>query len=213
MKLIVYSIPYEIPNEAKKINTLFENGMEEFHLRKPGYSKAQYKRLLQGINEQYLSKIVLHDFFSLTKKFKVKGLHVESNSFKGLFGKLYYYSLMANKKFELTTSVNSFKELKQLPSFFTGAMLGPVFTKFSEQNIKENFDFFELRKLVKDSKFPIYAMGGIDLNTKKNVERIGFHGVVIQSGIWKSDDIFNAFNAFHFGDDHDVQEDREFRIA
>lgn len=213
MKLIVYSIPYEISNEAKKINALFANGMEEFHLRKPGYSKSQYRNLIQSIKEEYHSKIVLHDFFSLTKKFGVKGVHVDSDSFNGLFGKLYYYSLTSKKKIQITTSVNSFNELKKLPSLFTAAMLGPVFTKFSEQNVKENYDFFELRKLVKDSKLPIYAMGGIDLNTKKNVERIGFHGVVLQSGIWKSDDIFNAFNAFLIGNELDVQEDREFRIA
>jgi len=36
MKLVVYTIPYEIQNEFKKINYLFENGLEELHLRKPG---------------------------------------------------------------------------------------------------------------------------------------------------------------------------------
>ncbi|MCB9256109.1 MAG: thiamine phosphate synthase [Chitinophagales bacterium] len=213
MKLIIYSIPYEISNEAKKINALFENGMEEFHLRKPGYTKLQYTNLLNRIDAQHHSKLVLHDFFSLAKRFKVKGVHVDSKAFDGFFGRLYFKSLKRNSDLQITTSVNSFKELKRLPSFFSAAMLGPVFTKFSESNIKENFDFFELRKLVKESNFPIYAMGGIDLNTKKNVERIGFHGVVLQSSIWKSDDIFNAFNAFYIDRGFDIQDDREFRIA
>jgi len=85
MKLVVYTIPYEIQNEFKKINYLFENGLEELHLRKPGYSCNDYDKILSAIDSKFHSKVVIHDHFSLARKYNIGGIHISFNKSKSIF--------------------------------------------------------------------------------------------------------------------------------
>ena len=87
MKFIVYTLPYAISNEADKINQLFESGLDELHIRKPGYSKDDLCSLLNLINREYHHRIVLHHHHSLMKSFILKGIHLPNGYFNGFFGK------------------------------------------------------------------------------------------------------------------------------
>jgi thiamine-phosphate pyrophosphorylase len=60
MKLIVLSSPVSIQNELEIINSLFEEGLELFDLRKPDLSKEKVADFLKQIPKQYSDKVVLH---------------------------------------------------------------------------------------------------------------------------------------------------------
>ncbi len=63
MKLIVISPPTVFPNEHRVIESLFENGLEIFHIHKPSYSKEETETFIQQIPSKYHNRIALHSHF------------------------------------------------------------------------------------------------------------------------------------------------------
>ena len=63
MKLIVISHSTFFPNEHRVIESLFENGLEIFHIHKPNYSKQEIQNYIQQFPEKYQNKIYLHSAF------------------------------------------------------------------------------------------------------------------------------------------------------
>ena len=76
MKLIVISDPEYLRNEAEAIDALFEAGLEYFHLRKPGSSEEDLSELIDAVDPQWHSKIILHDHYGLQERFSLKGIHL-----------------------------------------------------------------------------------------------------------------------------------------
>lgn len=196
MKIAVFTLPYELANEANKINQLFQNGLEELHFRKIDFSKADYVKVMNAIHPQYHNRIVLHQHFGLIHKFSVKGIHIPRNYFQGFMGKIRKIILGNTSNIQISTTVNSLKSLQKVEGDFDGVWLGPLYQKYSEENIRSKFDSFELKKVLNSCKYQIFAMGGIDLSNKNRLQSLGFAGIVLQSSIWKSDNIVNALTAF-----------------
>ena len=63
MKLIVISHPTFFPNEHRVIESLFENGLEIFHIHKPNFSEQEIQNYIQQFSEKYHSRIFLHSEF------------------------------------------------------------------------------------------------------------------------------------------------------
>jgi thiamine-phosphate pyrophosphorylase len=63
MKLIVLSSPTAVPEEHSIINSLFEEGLEIFHIHKPFFSKEETENFIQEIPSKYRDKIALHSDF------------------------------------------------------------------------------------------------------------------------------------------------------
>ena len=81
MRLIVITRPEFIDSEAEKIVALFsEKGVDLVHIRKPGSSPDQVRSLLLGIPQQFHSRLVLHDHFSLAVEFGLYGVHLNSRN-------------------------------------------------------------------------------------------------------------------------------------
>lgn len=194
MKLIVYSLPYKVTNEADKINHLFNEGLKEFHLRKPTFKKQEIEELILNIDSKYWSKIIIHSNYNLAKKYNLKGIHVPNNFFDGVVGifrKMQYQSIKA-----IYTSVFSCNKIKAIKFPFKKVFLGPLYKHFSATQTVPNFNIFELKEVLHQSNYPIVAMGGVNINNYNELSNLKFEGVVLQSAIWKSDDYINAFNAF-----------------
>ena len=60
MKLIIISSPTNVPNEHEIINSMFEAGMECFHVHKPSFSEEEIKNYIQKIQAKNHNKITLH---------------------------------------------------------------------------------------------------------------------------------------------------------
>lgn len=197
MKLVVYTIPYEVKNEVKKINYFFENGLDKLHLRKPGYSKKEYIKILEGINPEFYSKIVLHDHYLLARKFPIGGIHIPVRSADSFLMKaLVKYLKSKNKNLQISGTIETPILAENAPEIIDETYLGPIFMRYSEENLRLRYDQFELKRAVTNSAKKIVALGGITLDKLSLIEQIGFDGVALQSSIWKSEDIYNAFQAF-----------------
>lgn len=213
MKIVVYTLPYAVTHEAEKINQLFDSGLEELHVRKPGYSADDLYSLISGVRREYHRKIVLHQQFGLISKFDLKGVHLPKDYFSGIFGAMKKMRFARKKGLQLSTLVSDIKNIEDVDMTFDLVFVGPMYRKFSEQNSLTNFDSFEVKSAISNTTKDVYAFGGIDFKNQTRINSLGFKGMVLQSSVWKSGDVVNAFNAFLMNQAQLETPDRTFKIA
>ncbi len=76
MKLIVISSPKKNPSEPEIVTQLFKNGLEIFHLRKPGFSQKELEEYLNLIPGEFFNRIVIHSYHKLAVKYNLRGIHL-----------------------------------------------------------------------------------------------------------------------------------------
>jgi thiamine-phosphate pyrophosphorylase len=179
--LIVVSNPTVVANEAQLINTLFDEGLELFHLRKPTYLEDEIKFLLEGIQFRHLAKVVLHSHHELAAIFGINRLHYpeqkRSNSNNN-------ECMQLNERGNiLSTSIHDVKEIKMLSSCFNYAFFGPVFNSISKQGYDSIVpDDFR----IENNNVKIVAIGGISRENLISVKKMGFAGAAVLGTIWQS---------------------------
>lgn len=194
MRIAVYTIPYEVYNEVSKIHSLFENGLECLHLRKPGYSYFEYNSLLKAINSDYHDRIVLHHHYSLALKYDVKGVLIPDSNFIVALQARFLKSM--KPRLTICSTAKTIEEAKKNLASVDCLLLGPLFVKYSETNIRRKFEQLELRNFIQSNEHKIFALGGIELKNIEGIQSTGFAGVVLQTSIWKTANILNSFRAF-----------------
>jgi len=188
--LIVVSNPVALPNEAKCINHLFDEGLELFHLRKPNGSEDEIKQLIQEINPEYYSKLVLHQYHCLAKGYGVNRLHFTAISRQNS-GKTEIHNLKTNLT-HLSTSIHSLEEYKYVSNDFDYTFLGPVFDSISKQNYKA-VDFKDHLRFEEKRHVKLIGIGGISVLNFDEPLSWGFDGVAVLGSIWESENPVEEF--------------------
>ena len=104
--MIIISNPTAVANEINTIHTLFENGMELFHVRKPEFSEEEIKAFVTAIGLEYRNRLVLHNYHHLTKEFGINRIHFSSTNRPDNFQK--------TEGFAVSTSTHSIEEFNAL---------------------------------------------------------------------------------------------------
>ena len=81
MKLIVMTKSTFFVEEDKILSSLFEEGLENLHLYKPGSEPMYSERLLTLLSDSYYKRITVHDHFYLKEEYGLRGIHL--NDAKG----------------------------------------------------------------------------------------------------------------------------------
>ena len=198
-KLILITSPEPVSNEFEIINSLFDEGLECLHLRKPDFDLPELEHWIQHINKHNYSKIVIHSHFDLTEKIQLKGIHL-TNDFLKLTSENDFFSIVQKAKSEkhtISASVHDLKELKTLKTDYDYVFLSPVFDSISKQGYKSKFNLKELMKDLKkrNSNINLIALGGIDEGNIGLALQSGFSGVAMLGAIWntQNSDIIEKF--------------------
>lgn len=180
MKLVVMTKSTFFVEEDKILAALFESGMDNLHLFKPGSSPLYAERLLSLLPEDCYGKITVHDHFYLKEEYGLAGIHLNSpddavpNGFKGRIGR----------------SCSDLSRLKELKKSSSCVFLHNIFNSLSDSDEKSTFTMSELENAAShgliDKK--VYALGGMSLDNLRTAKELGFGGVVIRGDLW------NRFN-------------------
>lgn len=180
MRLIIMTKSSFFVEEDKIITTLFEEGLANLHLFKPGTEPIYSERLLTLIPEEYYGKITVHDYFYLKEEYGLKGIHIDSPAKEP---PLQY-------KGHISRTCRFLDELRDMKKKSDYVFLNNV---FSTQTALAAFSQEELMSAHKhgliDKK--VYALGGINLDNIKMAKDMGFGGVVICNDLWNRFDIHN----------------------
>lgn len=183
MKLVIMTKSTFFVEEDKILTTLFDEGMDNLHLFKPGSTPLYAERLLSLIPEDYYRKITVHDHFYLKNEYDLAGIHLDSadteipNNYKGKIGRT-------------CTDIQMLKEMKKKSSC---VFLKNIFDciEFSEE--KKTFTLQQLEDAADKGLIDrhVYALGGMSLDNIRMAKTLGFGGVVICGDLWSRFDIHN----------------------
>ena len=180
MKLVLMTQPTFFVEEDKILTSLFEEGLDNLHLYKPGSEPIYSERLLTLLSDEYYKKITVHDNFYLKEEYKLRGIHIDDETTpapKGYRGNIS----------RTCTHLDQLKAAKKNADY---VLLKYIFDSQTEPDQKASFTAEELKEASRRGLIDrhVYALGGMNLDTIKMAKDLGFGGIVISGDLW------NRFN-------------------
>ena len=189
MKLILLTSPEFFIEEDKILTTLFEEGLDILHLRKPNSEPVFCERLLTLLPEEYHKRIVVHDHFYLKEEFGLMGIHLSHHNPTAPPD---YHDMVSRTCYTLDEVVNLKPQSKYV-------ILKNVFDSISEPNYVSRFTSEDLALATRQGIIDkhVMAQGGIALENIPELRQYGFGGVVISGDLWKR---FNIHKGYDYKD-------------
>lgn len=183
MKLVIMTKPTFFVEEDKILSSLFDEGLDDLHLFKPGSSPMYSERLLTLLPEDYYRKITVHDHFYLKQEYDLAGIHLDNptdnlpDGYKGKFSRT-------------CTDLSQLKEMKKKSQY---VFLKNIFDCIEFKEEKSSFSLQQLELAAGNGLIDkkVYALGGMSLENIKIAKALGFGGVVICGDLWNRFDIHN----------------------
>ena len=183
MKLAIMTKSTFFVEEDKILSSLFDEGLDDLHLFKPGSSPMYSERLLTLLPEDYYSKITVHDHFYLKQEYDLAGIHLDNptdnlpDGYKGKFSRT-------------CTDLSQLKEMKKKSQY---VFLKNIFDCIEFKEEKSSFSLQQLELAAGNGLIDkkVYALGGMSLENIKIAKALGFGGVAICGDLWNRFDIHN----------------------
>lgn len=192
-KIIVITTPYNIDNEADRLQKLLDAGVDYIHVRKPEYDESQVRDLLSSIPLCYRSRLVLHDWYHLAEEYLTGGIHLNSRNHKFSLGSDELDNLrLAMPDLRLSMSAHSLSELDSTEnSEFTYSTLSPIFDSISKPGYSSRFDIDSIAHDIAGKR--VIALGGVIPDHFTFLSDKNFYGAALLGYVWKRD----FTSAFH----------------
>ena len=169
----------DIPNEIQMLNQLFEVGLTHYHFRKPEKDYKAHCNYLNQIPERYHNRIMVHYHHELLHEFQLRGIHFQEQKRKDTLSMESYLKDFAG--IGVSSSFHEPEELEKCEFPFDYHLLSPVFASISKKGYEgRGFDVNHIPK-------KIVGMGGVTGTNIPRFKNLGFQGVGVLGGIWKSE--------------------------
>jgi thiamine-phosphate pyrophosphorylase len=201
--MIIISNPTATANEINTIHSLFEEGLELLHIRKPDFSTSDMKKFVSAIETGYRDRLVLHSQHQLATELGINRIHFTKKNRKeatiapARFSKPCRCILKQFKAngFHLSTSTHCIEDFNALDKIFEYAFLSPVFPSISKENYYSKIDLFETIKNRTNHNTQLVALGGIEFGNSKKTIELGFDKFALLGTIWNSEDPIKNFKS------------------
>ncbi len=189
MKLILLSSPYFFVEEDKILATLFEEGLDMLHLRKPDSEPVYCERLLTLLPEKYHKRIITNDHFYLKEEFGLMGIHLSQRNPQMPVG---YDGIT-------TSTCYALDELADAKKRNHYVILKNIYDSTSGSDSMSQYTHQQLRDATRQGLIDkrVMAQTGITLENIQEIRDLGFGGAVVCSDIWKR---FNIHSGMDFKD-------------
>ncbi len=176
MKLILITTPTYFVEEDKILTTLFEEGLDILHLRKPNEAAMYAERLFSLIPEKYHKRIVIHDHFYMKNEYRLKGIHLsERNPF-----------VPEDYSGFISATCHTIEDVLADKKNCDYVFLSNIFNSISYPEQLSSHTPEEIRVAAKsgiiDKK--VIALGGVTHENILQVKDFGFGWAAIQGAIW-----------------------------
>lgn len=195
--MIVITNPIPIANEISTIHSLFENGLELLHIRKPDFSATEMRSYISEIKSDFREQLVLHGHHHLASAYGTNRFHFSESERKKtltLFGKS-TFETYKTKGFHLSTSIHTIEDFNALDNTFEYAFLSPIFPSISKEDYSSKTDLFETIKNRTNFKMKLIALGGIESKNTEQALESGFDNVALLGTIWNRNNPIENFKS------------------
>lgn len=193
--MIVITNPIPTVNEIDTIHSLFENGLELLHIRKPDFSEDEMKAFLLEIKSDFRQQLVLHSHHQLASAFGINRIHFTEKTRMETAEES--FKKWHKTGFTFSTSIHQMNDFEELSPLFHYAFFGPVFESISKPNYASNIDFKKELEQRKNHKTALVALGGITSERIITALEYGFDYVALLGTIWNSNNPIEKFNLCH----------------
>lgn len=195
--MIVISNPKPIVNEIEIIHSLFEEGLQTFHVRKPYFGRSELKQFLLAINQNYRDRLVLHSHHELAEELNIQRIHFTESKRKVtlLLPIKPPFVRYKTKGFRLSTSVHSIEDFNALENSFEYAFLSPVYPSISKEGYSSKIDLTKAIKKRNNYSTQLVALGGVESKNINKTLKNGFDKVALLGSIWNSNNAIENFKA------------------
>lgn len=178
MRTIAITTPSFFPGEAAEIcRLLTDGGFWRIHIRKPGASDDEIRRLLAEIPENLRSRLSIHNALHLAAEFGLGGVHLNRNASTPPSG---WQGIVSR-------SIHSLSELHTLSSE-AYAFLSPIFPSISKQGYTPTISHAEITSALSSfaGTTAIYALGGVTPDKLTYLQSLGFSGAAMLGAAWRA---------------------------
>ena len=178
MKLIIMTKPTFFVEEDKILTALFDEGLDNLHLYKPGAAPMYSERLLTLLPDECYDHITVHEHFYLKEEYGLRGIHIDDAS-----------SPVPDKyKGRLCRTVSLGDNIKEAKKKCDYVFLRNVFadTDGRGQASLAELEDASRRGLIDKKTF---ALGGVCIENIMTAKDLGFGGVVVCDDLWDKFDI------------------------
>ena len=195
MKLIVMTKSTFFVEEDKILSSLFEEGLENLHLYKPGSEPMYSERLLTLLSDSYYKRITVHDHFYLKEEYGLRGIHLNDPS--GV--------PPAGYRGKISCTCRRLDDLKDAKRRYDYVFLQNIFDSQTNPDDRQSFTEEELLTAARQGLIDrhVYALGGMNTDNIRMARDLGFGGVVICGDLWNCFDIHSETDfkelIVHFG--------------
>lgn len=181
-RLIVITQPSFVSDEGMLINTLFENGIDRVHIRKPGASGEEHRRLIEKIDGRWHDRLSLHDCHDVAVEYGC-GVHLNGRNPN---------PPQTEGRLVLSASCHSLAEVVERKPVCDYVFLSPIFDSISKQGYGSAFTEDDIKKATQsgivDSR--VMALGGVSLGNLNRVKAMGFGGAALLGEVWRNFTLF-----------------------
>jgi thiamine-phosphate pyrophosphorylase len=188
MKIIVISSNKKTDTEANVVTSMFEHGLETFHLRKPKLTTKELAEYIEQIPAHFHNRIVTHTHHALAGKYKLKGIHFTKGHLKTPRRTWWKLKLLSWKRplnsMTLSSSHSKLSTLYEPDDYpFNYVFVSPVFDSLTG---KFQSGFYEegIKAANAKSGKKIIARGGVSAEKIEKVKELGFYGLALYSALW-----------------------------
>lgn len=195
-RLWLTTCPDNFAGEYDDIEEMFKRGLGRLILQKRRGSSDDYERWLLSLPMEYRDRIWVRGTPDLAEQLDVRGCVSEASSLMGEVPESW-------KRVNCVAYCRSLEQLKGLPTWVSGAMVGPIFQPQSALEPVNTIGFESLQAKLAEilnettSKIPLVLFGGIDEENVKLFKDLpkefGVSGISVIGGIWNYADSVNAF--------------------
>ena len=166
--------------EDKILTALFDEGLDNLHLNKPGAAPVYTERLLTLLPDDIYGKTTVHEHFYLKEEYGLRGIHLDDASsplpegYKGKYSRTCFI-------------IDDIREARRKTEY---VFLKDTFAACEDAHANElhNARLERAASLgLIDKK--VYAFGGVNIDNIRMAKDLGFGGIVICSDIWNKFDI------------------------
>lgn len=187
MKLVIMTKSTFFVEEDIILSALFDEGMNNLHLFKPGSSPLYAERLLTLLPEEHYDEITVHDHYYLKSEFGLAGIHIDDPT----------EDIPEGYKGNVTRTCNDLSTLKMMKKKSKYVFLKNIFNCIEYKDEKQTFTAAQLMEASRCGLIDrhVYALGGMSVDNIKAAKDLGFGGVVICGDLWCR---FNIHNEMDF---------------
>ncbi len=188
MKIAVMTQPTFFVEEDKILTSLFDEGLDNLHLYKPGASPMYSERLLTLLPNDCYNRITVHDNFYLKEEYGLHGIHIDDATANPPAGYKGHISRTCNK-------LDLLKETKKHSDY---VFLKYIFDSQTEPDCKASFTMADLQEAADRGLIDkhVYALGGMNINNISIAKELGFGGIVFSGDLWNR---FNIHQELDYG--------------